>query len=198
MNYKLEYNHKLKDFEDIWNIENEYLEISTISSVEQTIKWNKMNSDTHIFVRDIFKDRIVGEITLLPLNKEQFDKFISDELDDTEINNIISYKKNIDCYLLFSTIAIDKEYRNEKVILSLLLQGLNQKLDYLINKGINFLNMCAMGETNDGQKFIEGFLNLKYIKDTKDGYKLYSFKNQEEFNNWKKIFPNYIKKYQTN
>ena len=104
----------------------------------------------------------------------------------------------MECYLLFSVLAIDKNYRNEKIILSLLLEGVNKKIDYLINKGINFLNMCAVGETDDGRKFIECFLNMKYIKNTKDGYKLYSFDSKESFDNWKKIFPNYIEKYNNN
>lgn len=198
MNYKLEYEHKEKDYKDVWNIEQEYLNPSTISSIEQTIKWNKMNSDVHIFVRDVLEDKIVGEATILPLTNEQYDKFMNNELDDTDIDKIIEYKPNIECYLLFSVLAIDKEHRNEKIILSLLLEGINKKIDYLINKDINFLNMCAVGETDDGRKFIEGFLNMKYIKDTKEGYKLYSFKDKEEFDNWKKIFPSYIEKYKKN
>ena len=76
-NYKLEYEHKEKDFEDVWNIEREYLNPSTISSIEQTIQWNEMNNDVHIFVRDVLKDKIVGEATLLPLTSEQYNKFMN-------------------------------------------------------------------------------------------------------------------------
>lgn len=74
MNYRIEYCHKKQDFLDVWNIENQYLEPYTISSVDQVIDWNNKNNDTHIFVRDLIKDKIVGEITFLPLSKEQFDK----------------------------------------------------------------------------------------------------------------------------
>ena len=98
-------------------------------------------------------------------------------------------------YLLFSAIAIDKDYRNDRRILSLLLKGFNHKLNELINRNIIFLNMCAEGQTSDGQKFIENFLNLKYQQNTKEDYKLYSFDTDKEFDDWLKTFPKYIKEY---
>ena len=200
MNYRIEYYHKKQDFIDVWDIENQYLEPSTISSVEQVIGWNNKNNDTHIFVRDLIKDKIVGEITFLPLSKEQFDKFMSNELEDTEIdgNSLLSYENGKSYYLLFSAIAIDKDYRNDRRILSLLLKGFNDKLNELINRNIKFLNMCAEGQTPDGQKFIENFLNLKYQQNTKEDYKLYSFDTDKEFDDWLKAFPKYIEEYNNN
>ena len=197
MNYRIEYCHKKQDFLDVWNIENQYLEPYTISSVDQVIDWNNKNNDTHIFVRDLIKDKIVGEITFLPLSKEQFDKFMSNELEDTEIdgNSLCNYENGKSYYLLFSAIAIDKDYRNDRRILSLLLKGFNDKLNELINRNIKFLNMCAEGQTSDGQKFIENFLNLKYQQNTKEDYKLYSFDTDKEFDDWLKTFPKYIKEY---
>ena len=200
MNYRIEYCHKKQDFLDVWNIENQYLEPHTISSVDQVIDWNNKNNDTHIFVRDLIKDKIVGEITFLPLSKEQFDKFMSIELEDTEIdgNSLCNYENGKSYYLLFSAIAIDKDYRNDRRILSLLLKGFNHKLNELINRNIIFLNMCAEGQTSDGQKFIENFLNLKYQQNTKEDYKLYSFDTDKEFDDWLKIFPKYIEEYNNN
>lgn len=197
MNYRIEYCHKRQDFLDVWNIENQYLEPSTISSVEQVIDWNNKNNDIHIFVRDLIKDKIVGEITFLPLLKEQFDKFMSNELEDTEIdcNSLCNYENGKSYYLLFSAIAIDKDYRNDRRILSLLLKGFNDKLNELINRNIKFLNMCAEGQTPDGQKFIENFLNLKYQQNTKEDYKLYSFDTKKGFDDWLKMFPKYIEEY---
>ena len=200
MNYRIEYCHKKQDFLDVWNIENQYLEPYTISSVDQVIDWNNKNNDTHIFVRDLIKDKIVGEITFLPLSKEQFDKFMSNELEDTEIdgNSLCNYENGKSYYLLFSAIAIDKDYRNDRRILSLLLKGFNDKLNELINRNIKFLNMCAEGQTPDGQKFIENFLNLKYQQNTKEDYKLYSFDTDKEFDDWLKAFPKYIEEYNNN
>ena len=40
MKYQVEFKHKNKDFEDVWNIEHEYLELSTIATVKQTIEWD--------------------------------------------------------------------------------------------------------------------------------------------------------------
>lgn len=200
MIYQIEYRHKKKDFKEVWNIEKNYLEPSTISSVEQLIKWDNKNNDVHIFVRDNIKDKIIGEITILPLSKIQFYRFISNELEDTEINenSLLKFEKNNSYYLLFSAIAIDPDYRNDKIVLSLLLKGFNNKLNYLIKDGIHFLNMCAEGQTIEGQKFIDGFLNLKYQRSTSEGYKLYAFNNSQEFDNWLNNFPKYINEYNIN
>ena len=200
MIYEIEYIHKVKDFKDVWEIERNYLEPSTIASVEQTISWENKNHDIHIFIRDIQNDKIVGEITLLPLSNEQFNKFMKNELEDSEINSytLLKYKKNFSYYLLLSAIAIHPTYKDEKLVLSLLLKGLKDKLEYFSNNGIKFLNICAEGQTLDGQKFIESFLNLKFKRCTKEGYKLYSFENTEELNNWLQVFPKYIESYKKN
>lgn len=196
--FVIEYdNHTQKDFEDVWNIEAEYLEKSTISSVDQVMEWDKKNNDAHIFVRDIKSNKIVGEITLLPISKKQFRDFISNKLEDTELSaeNLLKYKENNSYYLLFSAIAIDKKYRNNKLVLSYLLKGLNTKINILLKRGIKFENMCAEGQTKDGQKFIESFLNLKEKMVTKDGYKLYCFNSTDDMDKWIYKFPSYIEKY---
>ncbi len=197
MKYKLEFTHKDKDFEDVWYIEKEYFEPSTIASVTQAIEWDRENPDSSIFVRDNETDKIIGEITLLPLTKKQFEKFMINELQDVEINNdtILKYENNLECYLLFSAIAIHNDYREDRRVLSLLLKGLYEKIHSLLNRNIKFLNMCSEGQTLDGQRFIESFLNLKHRYTTKKGYKLYSFDNKEEFDVWFEIFPKYILEY---
>jgi len=55
--------------------------------------------------------------------------------------------------------------------------------------------MCAEGQTLEGQQFIENFLDLKYIRDTKEGYKLYSFDDRKEFEEWLIRLPKYIESY---
>ena len=58
--------------------------------------------------------------------------------------------------------------------------------------------MCSEGQTLDGQRFIENFLNLKFKSYTKEGYKLYSFDNINDFNIWINNLPKYIEKYNKN
>ena len=197
MKYRIEYEHSVKDFEDVWYIEKDYLEPSTIATVDQVTKWDKKNGDIHIFVRDLEKDKIVGEITLLPLSEEQFIKFMNNTLEDTEINEdtLLKYESNQDYYLLYSAMAIAKEYRNDRIVLSLLLKGFYDKINNLKDREIKFLNMCAEVQTQDGQKFAETFLGLKYKGNTKEGYKLYSFDDSKEFDEWVTKLPKYIESY---
>lgn len=137
---------------------------------------------------------------MLPLSKKQFEDFILNKIEDTELNveNLLAYDKCHSYYLLFSAIAIEKEYRNDKLVLSYLLKGMNNKINDLLRRSIRFENMCAEGQTKDGQKFIESFLNLKEKNITKEGHKLYSFDNIEEMNEWVYNFPKYIEKYNAN
>lgn len=197
MKYKIEFKHNSKDFSDVCNIERDYWEPSTIASAEQTIMWDKKNSDIHIFVRNLEENRIVGEITILPLSENQFKKFMINELEDTEINEntLLNYESGNTYYLLFSAIAIDKYFRNDRAILSNLLKGLYEKLKDLEKRKIGILNMCAEGQTIDGQKFIKSFLNLEYKYTTKRGFKLYSFNNSEEYKKWIEVLPKYIANY---
>jgi len=197
MKYKIEFSPTKKDFEDALNIEQQYLKPSTISSIKQVTEWDNKNHDIHVFVRDLDSGKIVGEVTILPLSNKQFNKFIVDKLDDTKINatSLLNYEANKKYVLLFSAIAIDTVYRKDKRVLGCLLNGLNMKLKSLVKRGVIFTNMCAEGQTLDGQKFIESFLNLKQKLVTKDGYKLYSFDSKLEFDIWLKKLPIYIKKY---
>ncbi len=191
------YNHTKKDFDDVWNIEHDYLEPETISSVEQVMIWDRKNRDIHIFVRDAIFDCVVGEMTLLPLTDKQFTNFMKNELSDTELNyeSLEAYEDNNTYNLLISAVAIDKKYRDDKLVLSYLLKGMNKKINDLMSRGIKFKNMCAEGQTLDGQKFIKNFLNLKEKCITKEGYKLYSFDDEKEFLKWYEKFPVYIEEY---
>lgn len=191
------YNHTKKDFEDIWNIEYDYLEPDTIANVEQIMLWDSKNKDINIYVRDVIYNCIVGEVTLLPLTDKQFTSFMKNELSDTELNyeTLESYKDNKAYNLLVSVVAIDKRYRGDKLVLDCLLKGMNEKINDLINRGISFKNMCAEGQTKDGQEFIKNFLDLKEKGITKENYKLYSFDDEKEFLKWFEKFPKYIEEY---
>lgn len=198
MELKIDYNHTLQDFKKIEEIEKGYLAINTIAPSHQTFEWHNANKDIHIGVRDTVTDEIIGSIAIIPLNKKQYNKFILNELEDTELNssNIEEYKEGKEYYLLFSAITIQKEYRNNRYVLYLLLKGFYDKLLDLKYKDINFINMCAEGQTKDGQKFIESFLDLKFYKKTKDNYNIYCYeKDYEDFNKWLENFPNYIESY---
>lgn len=196
--YRIEYDsHTRKDFEDVWNIEAEYFDSSTISSVKQVMDWDRKNKDIYVFVRDIQINKIVGECTILPISKEQFGGFLSNQWQDTELDSqdLLAYQEGNTYCLLFSAIAIDKKYRGDKTVLSYLLKGINTRINNLIKKNIKFENMCAEAQTIDGQRFIEGFLNLKEKNVTKQGYKLYSFDCKEDMKKWIRIFPLYIERY---
>lgn len=192
-----QYNHTKNDFNDVWKIESQYFNPKMISPVSQVINWDRKNKDIHIFVKDKNTCSVVGEVTLLPLTKKQYENFITSKLEDTDIDevNLINYEDEMECYLLFSAIAIDLKYRNDRRVLSNLLKGLIAKINSLQERGIVFKNMCAEAITSDGSKFIKGFLDLKEVTKTNEGYTIYSFNDKNDMDKWLKIFPSYIKEY---
>jgi len=100
--YRIEYNnYSKKDFEDVWKIGLDYLELSTISSVQQAMDWYQRDDEIYIFVRDIIKNEIVGEITLLPISGEQFQDFMLNKLQDTQLSydNLLKYNENNQDYI---------------------------------------------------------------------------------------------------
>ena len=72
-----QYNHTKNDFNDVWKIESQYFNPKMISPVSQVINWDNKNKDIHIFVKDKNTCSVVGEITLLPLTKKQYENFIT-------------------------------------------------------------------------------------------------------------------------
>lgn len=98
-------------------------------------------------------------------------------------------------HLLLYAIAINKKYREEKAVLSYLLKGLSKKINNLLSRGIKFKNMCAEVKQKMVKNSLKVFLDLKEKGLTKEGYKLYSFDNTDEFLKWFKRFPKYIEEY---
>lgn len=196
--YRIEYNnHTMKDFIDVWFIERQYFKHNTIAPPKQDKAWDEKNNDIHIFIRDIEINRIIAEVVLIPLTKKQFTDFMNNKLKDLDLNynTIEIYKNNKSYYLLLCAIAISKNYRNDKQVLSFMLQGIYNKICCLKKRRIKFKNFCAEFLTTDGLKFNNGFIKLKERNTTLDGYKLCCFENSKEMKEWFKVFPKYIEQY---
>lgn len=198
MKFKIEDELKFKDFEAMVEIEKSYFKPEKIGSSDEDYQWYLKNPDIEIVIKNVNNGEIAGYSTILPLSKKQYEKYINGELKDVNISerDLLSYKNNQEYYLLFCSIAIAKKYREEKVVLYWILRGIYEKLKYLKSRDIRFVNMCAEAVTKDGQKFVESFLNLRFIKRNKDGNKLYNFKEDyDDFNQWLEIIPKYIGDY---
>jgi len=198
MRFIIENDLTLNDFKEIEDIEKSYFDPDTIVPSSQRYDWYASNRDVDIVIRNSDNHEIVGEIAIVPLSKDQYYKFINGEFADTELtgDTMLTYENNKDYYLMFVVVAIKEEYRNNRRALYYLLKGTCEKIKQLQNRGIKYINMCTEGQTPNGQKFIDGFLNLRLMGKTKDNYNLYHFeKDSEDFSNWINIFPNYIESY---
>ena len=119
MDFKIDFNFTLEDFEECEEAEKGYFNPDTTASSFQAYNWYLKNPDIEIGVRDVATNKIAGQATILPLNKEQYDKFISGELKDTEFSekNLLQYEGSKEYYLLLCCIVIKKEYRDNPMVL---------------------------------------------------------------------------------
>ena len=186
--------HTENDFKDVWKIEEEYLESDTISSIEQVLKWENKNHDIHIFVKDRLQDCIVGEMTILPLNDEQYSLFIQGKLSDTEITDeqLEKYEDKKEYSLLISAFAIDKKYRNNPNIFYLLLLGLKEKIEELKKRRISFKNICTEGQTLAGRNISNTFLEKQDIVGVE--YPLYKV-TIDDMDEIVSLIDNYVNRY---
>lgn len=201
MRFQMDYIHNEDEFIDVLEIEENYLEPLTIASVEQVLSWEEKNHDIHIFVRDHLMNRIVGEITAVPLNHSQFTKFMNGTLEDTELDHdtLCKYHRGDTYVLLLSCVAIAPSVRKNPLILYLLLLGLRNKIKKLIYKGIHLTNICAEGQTEEGKKIIENFFHLTHENTSKDGYYLYCYpKDDIDFQAWWTGFETTLENYRKN
>jgi len=155
----------MDDFLEVHAIEQEFLKPETIATPEQTFSWAQKNPDIEIFIRDTATGKVVGSLTVVPLNKEQFDKFTSGTLQDTELSaeTLEQYRDNTKYWMLFSAVGIRKSYQG-RGLFSMLMHGFCLKMKELQSRGIVFKNICGEGQTPDGQRLLEKIIGLKRIE----------------------------------
>ena len=184
-----------EDFKEVQGIEREFLKEETIATAEQTFAWSKKNPDIEIFIRDVIIGKVVGSLTITPLNEEQYNKFIAGTLQDTELSaeTLERYEGGQKYWLLFAAVAIRKAYQG-KGLFNMLMKGFALKIKELEQRGISFANICGEGQTMAGRRIFQELIGLEKI-DGNFEFPLYYFGKGDQSEKVKDFFEGIKNKY---
>lgn len=189
---KIEYKFNLKDFETMENIEHSYFPNDNITTAKEVLNWYTKNNLTCIGVRNL-NNQIIASINILPLKKEVFYDIYENKMNEADVksNQIEEYKDNNSYYIYLSSISIDKKYRNNYKVITILLKGSINLFNILQKRNIKIEKVMADASTIHGEKICKKLLKMEYITDTSHESKIYCEEGQDFINEIKKLASKY-------
>ena len=172
--FKIEYKFNLNDFKIMENIEHSYFPNDNITEAEEVMKWYQKNNLTCIGVRN--KDnKVIASINILPLNKNIFEYIYENKMNEADVtySQIEEYEDNKSYYIYLSSISIDKNYRNNYMVIKTLLKGSIILFDMLIKRNIKIEKVMADASTMHGEKICSKLFEMQYITNTEHDSKIY-------------------------
>lgn len=178
--FTIDYTFSLEDFKRVEEIEKDYFEEENISSAEEVMKWYEKNNKTSIGVRNS-EGTIIASINILPLKKNIYDDIYNNRINEADIiyEDIEEFKDDMECFLYLSSISIDKNYKNNYILLSKLIKGTIDLLEELLERNIKIKEVLADAGTIYGRKICERILNMNFVTDTFHGTKIYHIEGKE-------------------
>lgn len=142
--------------------------------LEQCLEWRKRNSEIYTMIQDVSRQKIIGYINAMPLEKEYYNLLKSGErIDvDTPAEFIQDYDMPDTHCLYFSSIAISPEYQNTgafKILYDAFLEGIIE----LSNREIYFSELLADAVTNSGEKVCK-YVGMQVSKGSSHESKIYT------------------------
>ena len=178
--FTIDYTFSLEDFKRVEEIEKDYFEEENISSAEEVMKWYEKNNKTSIGVRNS-EGTIIASINILPLKKNIYDDIYNNRINEADIiyEDIEEFKDDMECFLYLSSISIDKNYKNNYILLSTLIKVTIDLLEELLERNIKIKEVLADAGTIYGRKICEKILNMNFVTDTFHGTKIYNIEGKE-------------------
>ncbi len=165
------------------NIEHSYFPNENITPADEVLNWYNKNNLTCIGLRNS-NNEIIASVNILPLNKEVFYDVYEDKINEADIvfSQIEEYENNKSYYIYLSSISIDKRYRNNYRVITILLKWCMNVLDLLFERNIKIEKVMADASTIHGEKICKKLLKMDYIRDTKHKSKIYCADGQTIIN----------------
>lgn len=176
----------LEDFIEMERIEHQYFLDENISQAQEAYKWYKKDKNSCFVIKN--QTKVIGFVNILSLKKEIFDKIKFNEMNESEIkmSDLELSKDKYYNYLYFSTIAIDKDFKNIKTLLQVLNITIKKILE-IVNQGYKIKEVMADCLTKEGEKISERFLKLKPFNKTPHNSTIYILEGEKFIENFKNI-----------
>jgi len=174
MRFILDDNLKFEDYVHMIETEKACFDPMYWSSPEHEWEHYCHNRETFICVRDLETGNIVAHACMIPISDELSQQIINGSVIDSQISvdDILKYDQPCACKLHISVIAISDEYRDKSILL-LIFKAFRKKVVELAKRGIIFTGVSADCVTQAGAMLCEKLLNMKFIKHTPHGSKIY-------------------------
>lgn len=174
----------LDDFIEMEKIECQYFPNENISPAIEAYQWYKIDKNSCFVIKQ--QSKVIGFVNVLSLKKDIFYKIKFNEMNESDIkmDDLELNKDKYYNYLYFSTIAIDKSFRNLKTLKELLNVSIKKILE-IVNQGFIIKEVMADCLTKEGKKITERFLKLKEYNKTSHNSTIYTLSGEEFINNLK-------------
>ena len=163
-----------KDFIDMYEIDNKVMREDLIASVQTTYGWFEHNRYTHIAVRDISTQKIVGYFSVLPVTEEIYNKIISGNFKDKDFtsDSIEQYIFSNFYRIYVAGVGIDPEYQNTGAFIKLYNALIDLFLFLAKEREIYISEILAEASTKQGEKFCK-MVGMKKISSTTNDTDIY-------------------------
>ena len=141
--------------------------------LDDCLQYFHANPDIYLFMRDKETGKIVANIDIAPISDECYEKLRSGHFTDVDItpDMILSYDMPFLYNIYFSSIVIDKQYRNTTLFLKMF-NAVVERFLSLGDREIYAKRMIADAVTDEGEKFCKLF-GMKKVKESDRHSKLY-------------------------
>lgn len=162
------------DFEDMFEIDNKVMRKDLVASVQTTFGWFEHNKYTHIAVRDISTQKIIGYFSVLPITEEIYNKIICGDFKDKDFtpDSIEQYIFSNFYRIYVAGVGIDPEYQNTGAFIKLYNALIDLFLFLAKEREIYISEILAEASTKQGEKFCK-MVGMKKISSTTNDTDIY-------------------------
>ncbi|MBQ8522404.1 MAG: hypothetical protein IJ458_01925 [Clostridia bacterium] len=167
-----------KDFVKMEEIDHQYFPNENVSPADEAYKWYLADKNSCVVVKD--KSNVVAYVNILSLKKDVYNKIKHNQINESQIlvTDLELDKDKYFNYLYFSSIAIDKNYRDIQTLRKLL-NVTREKIIEIINLGCSIKEVMADCSTIQGQKITQRFLKLKPFMETSHNSTIHILSGEE-------------------
>ena len=167
-----------EDFVKMEEIDHQYFPNENVSPASEAYKWYLADKNSCVVVKD--KSNVVAYVNILSLKKDVYKKIKHNQINESQIlvTDLELDKDKYFNYLYFSSIAIDKNYRDIQTLRKLL-NVTREKIIEIINLGCSIKEVMADCSTTQGQKITQRFLKLKTFMETSHNSTIHILSGEE-------------------
>lgn len=164
-----------KDFEDMFEIDKKVMREDLIADVATTYGWFKYNKYTHIGVRAVSSNRLVGYFSVLPVTDEVYNKILHGDFQDKDFteDSIEQYIFPNFYKIYVAGVGIDPEYQNTGAFIKLYNSLIDLFISLAKDREIYISEVLAEASTKQGEKFCK-MVGMKKIASTNNGTDVYT------------------------